>query len=425
MIYLEEQIKQNNKKVPKKNKKAEPVIKTARKIEYSEWKNVDKATEVAIYYGFTPFEAPISNKDDVLKEKTFKKTEGLGKSTRNHSLPLNYDILESATILRIYHEKFLNQSLPIMLALNGYVGEGKNKKTNEKKMGLEIIGSSRSVAEALAITSTVAILKEYKYEDIVVEINSLGDKESLSRFNRELISYFRKNINSLPAHCRQIFKEDAISLLNCDNKTCQTINEEAPKALSCLSDFSREQFREILEYLEKLEIPYKINNCLVGNRDITAQTVFEIKGKTNATAHQEILAVGTRHDLLAKKFGYKKEVPVLSVKMNFKNQIKNKDLVKKIEKPKLHFIQLGLDAKYKALGLIEFLREHHIFINQSLSRDKMGSQLGMAEKMKIPFVIIMGQKEALENTVMIRNTKTRSQQTIFVKDLPEYIKNLE
>jgi histidyl-tRNA synthetase len=423
MIYLEEQPKLKNKKGAKKNQKPVQVQKQA-KTEYMDWKNVDKATEVAIYYGFSPFEAPIANKDDIAKTRAFKKAEGLGKASRNESSAINYDVLESATMLRIYHEKFLNQSQPIMLALNGFAGEGKNKKTVEKKIDLEIMGSNRSVAEALSIATSIAILKEYKYEDLVVEINSLGDRESISRFTRELTSYFRKNISSLPAKCRQTFKEDVLSVLACDNKNCEVINEEAPKALSCLSDYSREQFREILEYLEKLEIPYEINNCLVGNRDITAQTVFEIKGKANEHAHQEILAVGTRHDLLAKKFGYKKEVPVLSVKLDFKNQIKNKDLVRKIEKPKLHFIQLGLDAKYKALGLIEFLRQNHIFINQALSRDKMGSQLGMAEKMKIPYVIIMGQKEALDNTVMIRNTKTRSQQTVSMKDLPEYIKNL-
>ncbi|MFZ2038632.1 MAG: His/Gly/Thr/Pro-type tRNA ligase C-terminal domain-containing protein [Minisyncoccia bacterium] len=424
MIYLEEQPKTSGKKGKKKNVKPTPVIKTFLKTEYSEWKNVDKATEVAIYYGFTPFDAPLTNKDDALKTKAFKKAEGLGKITRNTGSSLNYTVLESATMMRIYHEKFLNQPQPIMLALNGFVGQGKNKKTLEKKICLEILGSSRSVAEALAITTSIAILKEYKYEDISVEINSLGDRESISRFTREMTSYFRKNINVLPAKCRQTFKEDVLSLLACDNKNCLALNDEAPKALSCLSDFSREQFREILEYLEKLEIPYKINNCLVGNRDITAQTVFEIKGRANEKARQEVLVVGTRHDLLAKKFGYKKEIASLSVKLDFKNQIKNKDLVKKIEKPKLHFTQLGLDAKYKALSLIEFLRQNHILVNQSLSREKMGGQLIIAEKMKIPFVIIMGQKEALEDTVMVRNTKTRSQQTIPIKDLPEYIKNL-
>jgi histidyl-tRNA synthetase len=55
----------------------------------------------------------------------------------------------------------------------------------------------------------------------------------------------------------------------------------------------------------------------------------------------------------------------------------------------------------------------------------MGSQLGIAEKMKIPFVLIMGQKEAIDNTVMIRNLRSRSQLTIAVIDLPAHIKGTD
>ena len=174
-----------------------------------------------------------------------------------------------------------------------------------------------------------------------------------------------------------------------------------------------------------MEIAYKINNCLVGNRHLNCQTVFEIKGKLGENGRTETLAFGSRYDLLAKKMGQKRDIPTLSVKIEFKNTLKNKDLVKKIRKPRLHFTQLGFDAKYKALTLIEFLRQHDIMVHQSLSRDKMGSQLGIAEKMKIPFVLIMGQKEAIDNTVMIRNLRTRSQLTIAVIDLPGHIKGTE
>ncbi len=427
MIFIDDEPKKiDNKKGSIKNKNIstkKPAVIKLEKIEYLEWQNVDKATETAIYYGFTPIESPISNKEDNIAVKNFQKAEGLDKIESSKDHPLFSTAEERAVMVRTYAEKFAVGPQPAMLILNGFAGEGKNRKTVEKKLQLEIGGTPKAIAEAMAIRTSLSILSDYGYKDLTIEVNSIGDKESINRFTRELTTYYRKNINDLPAHCRQAMKKDIFTVLECDNKICLGIMEEAPKSLSCLSDASRDHFREVLEYLEKMEVTYKINNYLVGNRHLNCQTVFEIKGRLGEHGKIETLAFGSRYDLLAKKMGQKRDIPTLSVKLEFKNSIKSKDSVKKIRKPRLHFTQLGFDAKYKSLNLIEFLRQHHIMVHQSLSRDKMGSQLGIAEKMKIPFVLIMGQKEAIDNTVMIRNLRSRSQQTITIKNLPEHIKN--
>ena len=54
-----------------------------------------------------------------------------------------------------------------------------------------------------------------------------------------------------------------------------------------------------------------------------------------------------------------------------------------LKKPKIYFIQLGPEAKLKSLNIIEILRKAHIPIAQSLSKDSLGSQLAIAEKLAI------------------------------------------
>ncbi len=417
MIFLEEQVKKPTGKKNEviKGKKIEPP-----KIEYLEHKDVDKATEVAIFYGFTPITVPTINKEDEQKGKAIRKTENIADDVSD----LASTPEERIAMLRHFLEKgYLNQPQPTMLCYNGFIEQGANRKTTEKKIGLEIIGTSKCVAEAMSISTSLAILKEYGAKDLMVEINSLGDKESINRFSRELTTYFRKNINNLSAHCRQAFKQDALSVLACENKTCQDNKAEAPQAINCLSDASREHFKEVLEYLEKLSIPYQINNTLVGYPRIGSQTVFRITGHFGNNKTEQ-LAFGYRYDALSKKIDLKKEIPAVVTKIHFKNILK-KDSVKKIKKPMLYFIQLGFEAKHKALTLIEILRMDNILVYQSLSRDKMGSQLMLAEKLRIPFVMIMGQKEALEDAVMIRNLKTRSQTTVPIKHLSEHIRNAD
>jgi histidyl-tRNA synthetase len=426
MIFLEEQpkVKKGDKHAkkgskPSKDTKAQKAV--VEKVEYLEHTNVDKATEVAIYYGFTPSSLPTIGKEDKEAVKEFRKHDGLQKE---EDFPVT-TAEERSAIFRMYEDKsMIALPQPVMLSFNGFVSEGKNRKSTEKKIALEILGSTKSISEAMAIRSSMAILEEYGYENLSVEINSVGDKESVNRFTKEIAAYGRKNINNLSATCRQSFKLDPYSIIHCDCGICSSLTENAPKTMSCLSEVSREHFKEVLEFLEKMEIPYKINHCLTGERHVSSQTVFEIKHQT-ASGKIETLVKGYRYDGLAKKLGFKKEIPCLSVKMQFKNNIKDKDAVKKIRKARLYFIQLGFEAKHKAISLIETLRQQHILVHQSLSRDKIGSQLILAERMKIPFVIIMGQKEAIDDTVMIRNIKSRSQNTISIRDLTVYIKEQE
>ena len=86
----------------------------------------------------------------------------------------------------------------------------------------------------------------------------------------------------MSAHCRQNFKKDAFYLLHCNE--CDENNklkESAPTSVSCLSDISRAHFTEVLEFIETMEIPYKINNYLVPDKKYCSGTIFEIKETLN------------------------------------------------------------------------------------------------------------------------------------------------
>ena len=70
-------------------------------------------------------------------------------------------------------------------------------------------------------------------------------------------------------------------------------------------------------------------------------------------------------------------------------------------------------------------RKAKIAVIHSLTKDKMQSQMGSAENARVPYILLVGQKEAIENSVVVRDTNTRVQETVFLKDLPEYLKKLK
>ena len=382
---------------------------------------LNKMAEAALYYGFTSTKPLQITKDDVHKASALKDSYIKNVS----SLPWFFSQVfaeERVALLREYLEKNLSSlPQPIMLVHESDVIKERAKHT----INLEVMGTDRSIAEALLIKTTVSILKDNGYKDFLIEINSIGDKESMNKFSKELTNYYKKNLNNLSAHCRQNFKKDPFYLLHCSECDSEgKLKEAAPTSISCLSDISRAHFKEVLEFVETMNIPYKINNCLVPDKKYCSGTVFEIKETLSNGEIGETLAVGFRYDGIAQKVGHKRDNPGVGIKIFLKKKAVIKK-ISKLEKPVAFYIQLGDEAKHKSLELIEMLKNEKIFVHHMLGRDKFGSQFAHVEKTKVPYVIIMGKKEFLEGSVMIRENTTRTQQNVPIHKLVEHIKKIK
>lgn len=398
----------------------------ANKNRFVKFKGIDDAIEAAVYYGFSPIGAPVIEKIDSLRAKELIEKDSISQELIV-SRPMEMLLEEKNSLLRHYAEKnLIAEPQPIMFSYKTADSSKQKKLANKyQSLSLQMLGSSKSISEVVLIKTALALLSDngIKIEDICVDINSIGDRESSNKFVRELANYYRKNINKMSPHCRQLFKKDAFSLLESDKKECcVSLNEEAPKAISFLSEPSRQHFKEVLEGLEILDIPYRINNNLIPDRRHSSQTIFEITRGNESK--KEIIASGGRYDGLAKKIGLKKEIPAIGLKISSKNLLIGAPIHSKIKAPRLFFLQLGFEAKLKGLNVIEILRKSKILVCQSLSRDMLGGQIALAEKMKMPFTLIMGKKESMEDTVMVRDMNTRSQETVPTGKLSAYLKEL-
>ncbi len=398
----------------------------------------EKAQEVAVYYGFKPIATPIMEHEEVFtsaigigtdvidKEMYTLKTKG------GDHLALRPE--GTAGVIRAYIEHGM-QSLPqpVMLYYAGpFFRHDKPQRGRYRQLhqfGLEMIGSDKSIADALVIKTTAVILEEAGAINLSVDINSIGDKECRPHYIRELVNYYKKHIGSICANCKQRLKENPLRLLDCKDEKCQPIKENAPEAVSYLCHACKHHFKEVLEYLEEMGIPYRINKNLVRGLSYYTRTVFEIiENGLGEEGEPLTIAAGGRYDYLAKMISGKKDVPAMGVGIGMDRVVQApwyKKLSPRIlKKPKIYFIQLGFEAKLKSLNVIEILRKAHIPIAQSLSKDSLSAQLAIAEKLNIPYTIIFGQKEAIEESVIVRDMQTRSQDTVKLTKLLEYLKEL-
>jgi histidyl-tRNA synthetase len=224
--------------------------------------------------------------------------------------------------------------------------------------------------------------------------------------------------------------------LDCKEEQCQPFKKDAPKPMNSLNPESKKHFKEVLEYLEGTGVNYNINHHLVRGLDYYTHTVFEFErtfteddGKGNITEKTISIGGGGRYDYLGKIMGSKKDVPAVGVALGIDRILLmpgTEQVQSKIQKkPKIFFVQIGLEAKLHSLTIIEMLRKARIPMAQSLSKDSLGVQLGMAERLEVPYVVIFGQKEAMENVVIVRNMNNHSQETIAIDNVVDYIKKLK
>ncbi len=393
--------------------------------------HLDKVGEIAVYYGFVPVKSPAIIKADLDAAKDISANDFVDDETERHGkVPLGVE--EKIALIRTYEEgDWANKPQPIQLYLKD---PSRGNAANTKKHGgpryadLEILGASGPIAEATLIQAGRAMLKEEGYDNVHVEINSLGDKDSVARFGRELTAYYRKNINEMAPECRQLLKKDAFELLASHEASCQELNKHAPRSMDFLSETSRRHLEEVLEYLECLHIPYVINNALIGNRSYCTETIFALVDGTPVTdkSKQRVYGIGVRYNGLAKRLGMKRDIQGIGLSLLIKNNTAGmRDSLKKIKRPIASFVQLGSQSKLMCLDVIERLRQAKIPLQLSLAKDRLGAQVSSVEKYHTPYVIVMGKKEAVEKSVIVRKNDTYSQDTIPLEKLSDYMKKIE
>lgn len=396
----------------------------------------ETAKEIAEYYGLRPIQTPHLEKTDVFtaslgatsdiveKEMYTLKTRG------GDSLTLRPE--GTASVMRAYIEHGM-QSLPqpVSFWYGGSFFRHDNPQRGRyrelQQFGMEIIGEPRSLAEATVIQILYSVLEELGIKNPVVNINSIGDKECRSIHRRELLNYYKKKEKNLCKDCKRRFKENPLRLLDCKDPGCVELRKEAPTTMDHLCQNCKEHFKTVLESLEFNGIPYVLNGHLVRGLDYYSRTVFEIFENRPATENEPLLSLagGGRYDYLGKILG-KKEVAAAGGGLGVDRVVqamKANNVEKKRRKiPKLFLIQLGMSAKYRSLKIIEMLRKAHIPIMQSISKDSIKGQLNLAAKLEIPHVLILGQEEVIENSIIIRNMETRSQETVPMDKLVETLK---
>jgi len=370
---------------------------------------IKHAADVSNFYGFKPM------KEVERSVPRAERIKGPHSFTTSTALSAAYLAHQSKEPVLSFYASHTPSHLPSSFA---------PRETGE--FGLQVVGAGDSLGEIVVLKTLFAILNEWGAGVGRLRINTLGDRDSKLRFERELAGFARKRAADMSECCRTQVTQNAFALYRCSNSACrELIQDGGPRTMNFLSEKSRVHFKDVLEHIERLGFPYELDDLLVGD-DREARLVFELD---LATPDATVLSVvGGRHDDYFRKVANKKEGSLVSASIFFRNNgIARAHFMPTptAKMPKVYFVQLGLRAKLEGLAVVDMLRDAGVPVSQSFDAKSLTPQLESAKAQGVSHLLIMGQREALDRTVIIRSATNSSQQIVQLAALPRFLKTIK
>lgn len=284
----------------------------------------------------------------------------------------------------------------------------------------EIFGESDPLIDASLISTLWQIMNRLRIPDVVLNINSIGSALSRPKIRKTLTEYFKKKETKLCDDCKKRLKKNVMRILDCKEEKCQNIVAQGPAIIDIMDEADQNHFRQVLEYLDDMDVPYQLMPTLVRGFDYYTRTVFEFSTKDDQRRTASI-GGGGRYDNLVEELGGE-STPAIGFGIGVERIVDFlKNNLVKIPKPKskvhVYVVHLGEEAKKPAFAAVRDLRDAEVATGLAVGKDTMKAQLKVADKINALFTVIIGQREAMNNVALVRDMRDGVQETIEMTEL--------
>jgi histidyl-tRNA synthetase len=438
--------KTTSKKSTKTVKSTKPqLLKGMRDIlpeEQPYWNFLRQKTEaIAEVYGFEKIDTPILEATSLFVHSMGKNTDVVEKEMFSFIDKGGDNICArpeiTASIVRAYVEHgMINRPQPVKLYAIGPVFRHDKPQAGRYRQfyqwSFEVIGDGSPIVDAELISLQYHLFKDLGLESSA-HINSVGCPVCRPQYIQVLQDYYRNKRKNLCDTCKKRYLKNPLRLLDCKEKICNEIVQDVPQIVDHLCEECHAHFVKVLEHLDEAEIPYTLNHRIVRGLDYYRRTAFEFfpvyDGQEKAET-QSAISAGGRYDGLVELLGGREGTPASGFAGGMERVIlvikDNNVALPTAPALDVFLAQIGDSARKRSLRLLEELRGSGLRIKANLSKSNLSSQLGIADKLGVKFVLILGQKEVLDKTILIRDMSTGSQEIVDIKKIvPEIKKRLE
>ena len=379
----------------------------------------DIITEIAKRYNFQEIITPIIENKDTFTAGIGSDTDIVSKEMYDFYLFKEGKVDKSsiyslrpegtAAVIRSYIEQSMDKKRKInKLYYFGpmfrYERSQKGRYRQFNQMGIELIGSDNIYYEYEIISLAIDILENLEIKNFDLEINSIGNEQSLKKLSKEVIKFTEQNKSKINSDDLQIVKKNPLRFLD---KAINKYNfKDVPRAEEFLDNNSKSRFKDLTDILDENKILYKINNQLVRGIDYYNDLVFEIK--SSELGSQDTILAGGRYDNLVKKFnGSQTSCVGFAAGVERLLLLLSNQFIQKIEiSTEFYVIYQNQSFHNYANEVTKMLRKLGKNVEMDQEYRSFTKQLKHANKIKSKKVVIIGEKEYKNKQILLKDMIT-------------------
>ena len=398
------------------------------------WANVESvARRVFGTYGYQEIRTPILEDTDLFVRSVGEATDIVGKEMytfldrKGRSLTMRPE--NTASVVRAFVQHGMQtEPLPVKLFYIGpqfrYERPQKGRYRQFHQIGAELIGDPGPQSDAEVILMLVRFLTDLGFEDLEVQLNTVGDESSRSAYRDGLRAFLLPQREGLSQDSQRRLDKNPLRILDSKDRGDRILLEEAPQLVDFLSDDSRAHFESVQTTLKSQGISFRVEPRLVRGLDYYTLTVFEIVSA--GLGAQDAIVGGGRYDGLVEELGGP-SLPGIGFAIGQDRLIDvlpEEFKVSSRPQPPIVVIVAGSVDRDEALGLAQSLRDAGLSAAAELVPRSIKAALKRAHRAGSRFVVIVGDDEIENGEVTVRDMESAEQSRIGREQLVEHFRGM-
>lgn len=394
----------------------------------SHWNAItNQLQDISQSYGFLRIQTPVLEEEktyvDLFKDQPSELERTIFTGLSSKSLALRKHVLPS--LLRYYVQNKVGE----IQSVSKWYYLGSVAATDERQavqlgfeFGFEAMGNINHLAEAQVIAVVWDYLDRLGIPNLTLEVNTIGDAGVQNSYQNILKEYLKSHDYDLCDNCVSHLGGRVLNVFRCGLLPCQLVVAEAPSVLDYLDDTAKSHFTNVLEALDELGIPYQLNQYYAGPHG-SSRTNFVIKYIDGEKSL--VIGEGSGHESWMKNvtgkpkgaFGFIGDLSKLSEAMH---KAELEPSAQKISE--VFLVPLGELAAKKSLRLFRDLISNQISVHDHFGTEGVKNQLKLAQEHNAPIALIIGQKEAMDEMVILRDVKSGMQEVFSYDKIIEEVR---
>ena len=381
-------------------------------------------------YGYKEIRTPAFEHSEVFSQGVGEETDIVSKEMYSwtdqggNNLTLKPELTAPVARSFIQHNLGVQNSINKLYYIDALFRRERPQKGRYRQFhqfGIEVFGSENPETDVEVIALAMHVFHKLGLKELMLQLNSIGSPECRNNYRNAIKNFLAPHFDQLSQTSQDRYNNNPLRILDTKSPDEKEILKDAPNISNYWTIDDKNHFDEVCNLLKHIKIDYQLSPSLVRGLDYYTRTTFEIT--SNELGAQNAICGGGRYDGLVEKLGGK-PTPGIGFAAGIERLLLASSSDNKLRNIQIYIVGIGNDVRPTMINLAEELRSNDIRTSFDYLRRSIKAQMREANKLGAQYVIIIGEDELKDKSVIIKDLSTSNQEKITLDSVQKYMKSL-